>query len=54
VQATFTIQRDELKVVMERIFDAPIDFVFKTLIDPNAIPKWWGRRSQTTWVDKMD
>lgn len=53
-QATFTIKRDELKVVMERIFDAPIDLVYKTLIDPDAIPKWWGPRSQTTRVDKMD
>jgi uncharacterized protein YndB with AHSA1/START domain len=53
-QATFTIKRDELKVVIERTFDAPIELVFKTLIDPHAIPKWWGKRSQTTTVDKMD
>lgn len=53
-QGTFTVKRDELKVVMERTFNAPIDQVFKALTDPAAIPQWWGKRSQTTRVDKME
>jgi uncharacterized protein YndB with AHSA1/START domain len=50
----FTIKRDELKVVMERTFDAPREAVFQAFIDPHAIPKWWGPRNQATTVDKMD
>jgi len=50
----FTIKRDELKVVMERTFDAPREAVFEAFIDPRAIPKWWGPRNQTTTVEKMD
>lgn len=51
---TFEIKRDELKVVMQRTFDAPLEAVFKASIDPQGIPKWWGLRAQTTIVDKMD
>ena len=50
----FTVQRDELKVIMDRIFDAPREAVWKAITDPKAIPKWWGPRSQATTVDKMD
>jgi uncharacterized protein YndB with AHSA1/START domain len=53
-QGTFTVKRDELKVVMERTFNAPIDQVFKALTDPAVIPLWWGKRSQTTRVDEME
>lgn len=53
-KTSFVIKRDELKVVMERTFDAPLEAVFKAFIDPQAIPKWWGLRAQTTTVDKMD
>lgn len=53
-KTTFAVKRDELKVVMERTFDAPREAVFKAYTDPEAIPKWWGLRSQTTTVDRMD
>ncbi len=52
--ATFTTERDKLRVVMERVFDAPREAVFRAFIDPHAIPRWWGLRSQTTTVDRMD
>ena len=52
--ASFAIKRNELRVVMERTFDAPREVVFKAFTDPNAVPQWWGRRSQTTTVDKME
>ncbi|MGH2403541.1 MAG: SRPBCC domain-containing protein [bacterium] len=54
LKTTFTIKRDELKVIMERIFDAPREAVFKALTDPAAIPQWWGPRKYTTTVDRMD
>jgi uncharacterized protein YndB with AHSA1/START domain len=50
----FTVKREELKVIIDRIFDAPREAVWKTLTDPDAIPQWWGPRNQTTTVDKMD
>jgi len=53
-EASFAVKRDELRVVMERVFEAPRQVVFKALTDPTAIPRWWGLRRQTTTVDKMD
>ncbi len=42
------------EIVMERVFNAPRDLVFRAYIDPDLIPKWWGPRKYTTAVDKMD
>jgi len=42
------------EIVTERIFDAPRERVFQAFVDPELIPKWWGRRQDTTRVDKMD
>ncbi len=44
----------DLEIVMTRVFDAPRDLVFKAYTDPEAIPQWWGQRTSTTTVDKMD
>ena len=44
----------DLEVVMKRIFDAPRELVFKVYTDPQHIPNWWGPRSLTTRVDRMD
>jgi uncharacterized protein YndB with AHSA1/START domain len=41
-------------IVMTREFDAPRELVFKAFTDPALIPKWWGMRSETTIVDKME
>ena len=38
----------------ERVFNAPRERVFAAMTDPDLIPKWWGRRVDTTVVDKMD
>ena len=51
---TTTIGPLEQKVVMMRFFDAPPELVFKTYIDPNLIPQWWGLRRLTTTVVKME
>jgi uncharacterized protein YndB with AHSA1/START domain len=42
------------EIVMERVFAAPRELVFKAYTDPNLIPKWWGPRYLTTIVDKME
>jgi uncharacterized protein YndB with AHSA1/START domain len=42
------------EIVGTRIFDAPRDLVFKTIMDPKLIPQWWGPRAHTTTVDEMD
>ena len=41
-------------ILMARVFDAPRELVFKVMTDPKHIPQWWGRRNNTTIVDKMD
>jgi uncharacterized protein YndB with AHSA1/START domain len=42
------------EIVTERVFDAPRERVFQAFVDPELIPQWWGRRQDTTTVDKMD
>lgn len=50
----YTIEPGKQEIVMTRTFDAPRDLVFKTMTDPNLIPRWWGPRYLTTTVDEMD
>ncbi len=42
------------EIVMDRVFNAPRELVFKAYTDPDLIPKWWGPRKYTTTVDKLD
>lgn len=44
----------DTEILITREFDAPRDVVFKAMIDPDLIPRWWGPRGYTTTVDKMD
>ena len=41
-------------LVMERIFDAPRELVWKVLNDPERVPHWWGPESTTMTVVEMD
>lgn len=41
-------------IEMTREFNAPRHLVFKAFTDPKLIPRWWGLRSHTTTVEKMD
>jgi uncharacterized protein YndB with AHSA1/START domain len=52
-QAQVTAQGDR-EIITERVFQAPRERVFQAFIDPELIPRWWGRRQDTTTVDKMD
>ena len=42
------------ELVITRTFDAPRELVFKALIDPELVPKWWGQRNSTTIVEALD
>src|SRR5262245_12975260 len=44
----------EREVMLEREFNAPRERVFAAFIDPELVPRWWGRRVDTTVVDVMD
>jgi uncharacterized protein YndB with AHSA1/START domain len=52
-KSTLTLPSDR-EIVMSRIFDAPRELIFKAVTDPKLIPQWWGLRSTTTVVEKMD
>jgi uncharacterized protein YndB with AHSA1/START domain len=41
-------------LVMERIFDAPRELVWKVLHDDDRIPHWWGPSSTTMTVVEND
>jgi uncharacterized protein YndB with AHSA1/START domain len=53
-KATKVAAQSDREIVTERVFDAPREKVFQTFVDPELIPQWWGPRSITTKVDKMD
>ena len=44
----------EREIVTERIFDAPRERVYAAYTDPELIVQWWGLRSTTTIVDRLD
>lgn len=46
--------RGDREIVSERVFDAERQRVFQAFVDPELIPKWWGRRVDTITIDKMD
>jgi uncharacterized protein YndB with AHSA1/START domain len=49
----FTLPSDR-EIVMERVYDAPRELVFKAYTEPDLTPRWWGPRRLTTTVEKMD
>jgi uncharacterized protein YndB with AHSA1/START domain len=51
---TTTVYAAGEEFVMERVFDAPRELVWKALTDPQAIPRWWGPRETTMTVAEMD
>lgn len=53
-KATIIAEPEKQVIVIQRIFNAPRELVFKAWTDPVAIPEWWGPRGLTTVVDKME
>lgn len=41
-------------VTLTREFNAPRELVFKAMTDPKLVTQWWGMRSTTTTIDKME
>ncbi len=50
----FIAQPGSQEMHISHIFDAPIDLVFKTWIDPATIPQWWGPACLATTVEYME
>lgn len=49
-----TAYADGQELVMERVFDAPRELVWKVLTDPERVTNWWGPHGYTTTVVEMD
>jgi uncharacterized protein YndB with AHSA1/START domain len=49
-----TVFTEDADLVMERIFDAPRDLLWKVMTDPKRITNWWGPHGYTTTVVEMD
>jgi uncharacterized protein YndB with AHSA1/START domain len=52
--STITTLPSDREISMSRVFDAPRELVFKAHVDPKLAAQWWGQRSSTTIVDKLD
>lgn len=44
----------DTEIVMTREFPARRELVYRAYTDATLIPRWWGLRSHTTTVDRMD
>ncbi len=44
----------ERELRAERVFNAPREKVYEAMTNPDLIPRWWGRRQDTTTVEEMD
>jgi uncharacterized protein YndB with AHSA1/START domain len=51
---TTTVYTEDQELVLERIFDAPRDLVWKVMNDPTRVTNWWGPHGYTTTVEEMD
>src|SRR5579875_250007 len=50
---TFTLSGDR-EIVLERVFEAPRELVFRVVNDPALLPQWWGPSRLTTTVVTWD
>lgn len=46
--------RGKQDIIVIRTYDAPRELVYKIVTDPKLVPEWWGPRSLTTTVEKME
>jgi uncharacterized protein YndB with AHSA1/START domain len=49
-----TAYTEGAELVMERVFDAPRELVWKVLTDPDRVKNWWGPHGYTARVEAMD
>lgn len=50
----FFAEPGKQEITLSSTFNAPIELVFKTYIDPKRLPEWWGPRYLTSTVEKME
>src|SRR5258708_38826611 len=53
MNAKLIAEPGQQEIIMSRVFAAPRERVFQVMTDPKYIPQWWGKRDNTTIVDKM-
>ena len=51
---SFAEDTSDREIVVERVFDAPRELVWKAWTDPQHLPNWWGPNGFTTTIEKMD
>lgn len=51
---SLVVEPQQHSIIATVQFNAPRDLVFRVMTDPATIPQWWGPRSLTTTVDKME
>ena len=51
---TTTVYAAGAEYVMERVFDAPRELVWKAITEAERIPRWWGPRDHRMTVELMD
>jgi uncharacterized protein YndB with AHSA1/START domain len=49
-----TINVEKKEFVMERVFDAPRELVFRAYAEPELLAQWWGPKGWTLPVCKID
>ncbi len=49
-----TAYTDGPELVMERIFDAPRELIWKVITDPARVTFWWGPHGHSATVEEMD
>jgi uncharacterized protein YndB with AHSA1/START domain len=50
----FTVDKDNLEVVTEYVFQATPERLYKALVDPDQIAQWWGPAIYKTVVETFD
>jgi len=53
-KTVFTVDETTNTLIAERWFEAPRDLVWAAMIDPERIPRWWGRHGDVTTVIEHD
>ena len=51
---TTTVYASGQEYVMERVFNAPRELVWRALTEAERIPRWWGPRDHSMTVEQMD
>jgi uncharacterized protein YndB with AHSA1/START domain len=47
-------QEVNVEIVIERVFDAPRELVWKAWTEAEHVAQWWGPQGMTTRVDELD